>query len=780
MGIKVKRIHILNFKPFENYLIKFDSENLIVFDGPNGFGKTSFYDAIELLFTGNLRRYKDLADNVIDQRHTIKGSPLLNDRGDGDLVIKAELDINGEIVCVARIGNRQDLLEAADIRDPQLRLYTVTDFENTEYELVNNEHDFLTKHLGDNYAGNFEHLNYIEQEENIYLLKSKDKDRKEAIAHLFNTSNFDERIKRLTDASKNIGKFCGKEVKDKLLKQKQELDEYRNTVTGEYAQISYTNLISWKKMAWDAENLQIPEEQYVNWLRKGGEFDELKFFVSNISEFKKDRKNKLVNSLLTNENLLTQLINYWEFIEKTDEFDNKLKLKTSIDELLGAYRQGVLDSIVGNKININSKITDIIKSEVDVVEYSEQISVVLDLKSNTNKLSQLLVDVKDSRITFINKFLKYETEIGEESSCPLCGYSWQDAEELKLNFDSQAKQLEELIKSSDNELNEKLTNFVNSFVEPIIKTLERYQSNNTIDVLFVNSLREAANNYSRLNDLNKLFVFLDVDISTFFNKKPSHEHEFNLSQLKALVDSKKYEVNKDDIHSYYERIFLEVFDEDFDNVSKVNKDSIDLKRKYVEWQHSLYRTEFIKNLEIKYQANIKKQDDYIILKKKLDSIKKIYSGSLKSYQNKIIQSIEILFHIYSGRIAQEGKGSLGLFIESDKNGIRFLENHSKQHDAVFSMSSGQLATLVISFTLALNKRYSDNKFLFIDDPIQTLDELNVAGLVDLLRNEFSDRQIFISTHEDTMSTYMRYKFKKYGLGAQRLSFKESQLSFNDM
>jgi len=94
------------------------------------------------------------------------------------------------------------------------------------------------------------------------------------------------------------------------------------------------------------------------------------------------------------------------------------------------------------------------------------------------------------------------------------------------------------------------------------------------------------------------------------------------------------------------------------------------------------------------------------------------------------------------------------------------------------MSSGQLATLVIAFTLALNKRYSKNEFLFIDDPIQTLDELNIAGLVELLRNEFSDRQIFISTHEDMMSAYMRYKFKKYGLGAQRLSFKESQLSLN--
>lgn len=94
------------------------------------------------------------------------------------------------------------------------------------------------------------------------------------------------------------------------------------------------------------------------------------------------------------------------------------------------------------------------------------------------------------------------------------------------------------------------------------------------------------------------------------------------------------------------------------------------------------------------------------------------------------------------------------------------------------MSSGQLAALVISFTLALNKRYSTNKLLFVDDPIQTLDELNIVGLIDVLRNEFHDRQIFISTHEDQMSAYIRYKFLKYGIPSERLNFKEIQFGQN--
>ena len=34
--------------------------------------------------------------------------------------------------------------------------------------------------------------------------------------------------------------------------------------------------------------------------------------------------------------------------------------------------------------------------------------------------------------------------------------------------------------------------------------------------------------------------------------------------------------------------------------------------------------------------------------------------------------------------------------------------------------------------------------LLIDDPVQTMDEINMASFVELLRNEFKDKQIFIN------------------------------------
>lgn len=55
------------------------------------------------------------------------------------------------------------------------------------------------------------------------------------------------------------------------------------------------------------------------------------------------------------------------------------------------------------------------------------------------------------------------------------------------------------------------------------------------------------------------------------------------------------------------------------------------------------------------------------------------------------------------------------------------------------MSTGQLSALVVSLTLALNKVYGKNDnggLLLIDDPMQSMDEMNVTSFIELIRNDF--------------------------------------------
>lgn len=59
----IKRLCLKNFKCFDNtkfYEFNFEeNSNLIVLSGPNGFGKTTFFDAIELFFRKEITRFKN-------------------------------------------------------------------------------------------------------------------------------------------------------------------------------------------------------------------------------------------------------------------------------------------------------------------------------------------------------------------------------------------------------------------------------------------------------------------------------------------------------------------------------------------------------------------------------------------------------------------------------------------------------------------------------------------------------------------------------------------------
>lgn len=105
------------------------------------------------------------------------------------------------------------------------------------------------------------------------------------------------------------------------------------------------------------------------------------------------------------------------------------------------------------------------------------------------------------------------------------------------------------------------------------------------------------------------------------------------------------------------------------------------------------------------------------------------------------------------------------------------ENEEKQ-DILYSMSSGQLSAVAISFLLCMNQVYGKHNpcsVLLIDDPVQTIDDVNMVGLVDLLRYEFEDRQIFISTHEQTFEWFLRYRYSKADKAVKIFNMKEIML-----
>jgi exonuclease SbcC len=132
----------------------------------------------------------------------------------------------------------------------------------------------------------------------------------------------------------------------------------------------------------------------------------------------------------------------------------------------------------------------------------------------------------------------------------------------------------------------------------------------------------------------------------------------------------------------------------------------------------------------------------------------IVKTEIKDYKAKMVKQLQAPFFLYTGGILQNYPGGLGIKLDlvNDEK-IRFEAENRKEHDVLYTLSSGQLSATAIALALTLNKVYTQEsiKCAFIDDPIQTMDELNVSSFVEVLRNDFPDYQFILSTHEDDFS-----------------------------
>ena len=764
--MKINKISIQNFKVFSSITIDFNASDTIVFDGPNGFGKTTIYDAIELMFTGKIRRYDDLK-KLIDGRQTFTENPLYNENATGlDIAITIEFSKEYGIFVLERVAEANAINGLLDFSI--YKLYTKNNFASDERILVDDEEYFLSELFGKNYSSNFQFLNYVEQEECLFLLKNSDKSRKTHIGHLFDLKEFETKIERLEELKKRIDVLCNTQQKSELDGLGAEIVQLKESISVEAKASAYVQVFENKDFEWDKETLEINTIDFQALAGTDGALERLKEVVERKDLVRQYQINTTVNYLLVRESLVDRLFRFYNFLPRKDEFRNdkilNASLKTLIEEL-NNQTSANLDKVIelSSYTFISSETKEnFIKAKQELQRSLRELSgldtVYTDISGSRSKLKEKLIVLKDAG--------------NASGECIFCGYDWGTIDELLDQIESKSEKIKDINSDKSNRFNEEFSLFKTGVTEDLIALISNRLKDLLYDSVFVEELLNIESN--QFNDIIRAFDFLKVDYSKYLRVEPkvNSDTDVSLDSFKIEITSFRKPIDEQLIESYYLEYLRSYFDNDADKIDQISIQKIDQKKNYLNYLWSISRNELIQNKTLELITKTGKYNSAKSISDKLNALKAIYKGSLSKYQKIIIKDIEVIFHIYSGRIMQSFQGGTGLFIFSEKDGIRFQSNPHKTYDAIFSMSSGQLSALVISFTLALHKKYSQNKILLIDDPVQTMDELNLYGFIDLLRNEFSNNQIIMSTHEDMMSAFMRYKFKNYNLSEKRINLKE--------
>jgi len=207
----------------------------------------------------------------------------------------------------------------------------------------------------------------------------------------------------------------------------------------------------------------------------------------------------------------------------------------------------------------------------------------------------------------------------------------------------------------------------------------------------------------------------------------------------------------------------------------MDKEQVEKKIQYLQYKSSLSKSTELNSLRKEIQNELLKVKKLEKIRDHLDTLQKLYQNSINDYKNQILKKLRVPLLIYTGKILQDYQNGLGVFVSKDE--MRFVSNGDAKHDILNTFSSGQLSGFVLAFLFSMNKQYimksrDDIGFILIDDPVQTMDDINISSLIEVLRNDFSNKQIIISTHETDKENYILYKFLKYNLKGQSFNVKE--------
>lgn len=780
MGYFINRIYIENFKFINNADIFFDKSNLVVLDGPNGYGKTTIFDIIELAITGKISR---IDSNQTDTRSGCEDILYLKNPNK-DAIVKVEfLSDNEKFTVVKTIDSSENYgrLQKKSNNWDLFNTYLINEFdeEYTADNKVDNE-EIVCKFQDYDITRYYNLLYYIQQEDSTSFLKKSEKERAEILSKLFDTKKEEAELEKLESFKDKIKKHIEKLNKDK----KKEI-EVSEDEKSKIQKVDYKRIIRTKEIEWDKESLSISSSKQRDDYKK--QILSIKKLINNFPDFLKKIKNEKIDFLLKDKEIIKSYILCNNFYENYNIIEKKYKDITLVLEAKKIFEDLSIKNIEKVKHVNLFKILNVDDQRFSKEKYEELLKKLYNLKNNESNIAEFIRGLNSSRIDLYkkninliedNKFSKISL-----SKCILCGKEYFNREDLKKQIDSYTENLNDILDKSQKVNSGIINTILNLISENMLYYINNYiEQEEAVDSKFYNQLKKYIPKYKENIGINKFINDLNIDLEKYINieyKEIANIDEI-YNEIYDYLNSKKENLNIEyqalEKEFDFKKIYIEIFDNKEENIKQICINDLNNKQKYIDYK---YYTDLISE-----QNKIKQHNDNINLK--IERLNEIcnneirnsintYIRCIRKHRSDIIKDIEIPFYIYTGKIIQDYQRGLGIFIkeyEEFKN-LKFVSNASSDHDAINCLSSGQLSALVISFTLALNKVYGNKKLssILIDDPLQCMDDINIISYMELMRNEFTDKQIIMSTHEDEISLFMRYKFAVNNLKETRINVK---------
>ena len=580
--VKIKKILLYNFKNFRHETVIDFSDNMTFLVGPNGFGKTTIFDAIELGLTGDISRINQ--NNPVTGENIKYNKPFFQNDISEPVIIKLWLEksnVNQLVLVRKLINDRPDggILYAPKRSIGQFKLFrqeeaTDENFSSLDNDIKLSEIDQTTI---DNFleidgeyklAKIFNLFNYIQQEETTFFLKKSEKDRSNDLSFLVKTDEIEDRISKIEKVNKAINDNLKSltEQQEKLTQQELDNIPYQRLFNQQVFQFD-------KESPFSVDNLSQSDDFKVT-IQKIIEFKQ-SFSISEYQrKLESDNRKKEINtidsalrfailfSLIQRPNYQWQwekytienprffeyvlLENYLQTFETiTHEYRRKQQLNqywedlsTDINQMTAQTFQYVQNDRLSN---------DFESLKVQLTSYQT-------LRESVGQADKNLSDLRQLRRKLGEKFdeLRQHNHV-DEDRCPFCNNQFDSFVDLKSSYDNYTDYLTE-ISSRDSQRLQEVQLSLNSRIQQVKQKItdEINSLTTNIDKKLLDRLQELSGSYQ---SYSKYLEDFKTFIQSYTNMAPyqlenlefdnyNHQYKSSLQEFrsKLVVDDDVYRV----------------------------------------------------------------------------------------------------------------------------------------------------------------------------------------------------------------------------------------------
>lgn len=622
--MKIKKILLYNFKNFRKKTIIDFSDNITFLVGPNGFGKTTIFDAIELGLTGNLSRI-----NKVTAENIVYNKPFFQNEISQPVIIKLWLEkMNGDqLVIVRKLVNSST--ESKKIFSPlksasQFKLFRQVEVSDTDFSSIDNTSlEEITQSSIDAFLGIkgkyeiekiFNLFNYIQQEETTFFLKQTEQERGDSLSFLVKTDKVEKKIEKINTVTnvirRKISNFKG---------------QLQNLKQQELSDVPYQRLFNHREFVFDRETpFSIANLDklltYQNTLQNIIDFK--KNF--SIEEYNRKRKRDKRKKDIAGDTAIEQAL-YFSILSPNILRSNSQWLweKYSLDNpklfeyvLLENYLQSFETILYENRRrkqlnkyreNLTSDINrmtaqsfqcaqdDILSNDFKLLK--DQWIFYQGLRENAGQVDKNLSDLRQRRSDLDGKFNELRHQYIDENKCPFCNNQFDSFNDLKQAYDSYEAYLSEISSRDSHQLHNAqslLNSLIQQVKQKITDEIEGFTTNIDEDLLV--RLQELRNEYAIYSkNINGFKTF----IQSYTNIQPyklrslalydyNQQYQFNLQEFrsKLVVDADVYkllDVNSlenterqfDELRKEFSELKFETYQLESSSYSKINTAMID-------------------------------------------------------------------------------------------------------------------------------------------------------------------------------------------------------------